>query len=163
MNVSPSIEIQFAETLLAADGTPPFEPRTLEEAAAAVLQYVAPTSDTSFELTIVVSDDAQLQALNRQFLDIDAPTDVLSFPADEPNPDSDGRYLGDVVISLARASAQAEAAGHAAIDELRLLVVHGVLHLLGHDHAEADEKAVMWALQSAILAQLGCAGIAPQA
>ena len=65
-------------------------------------------------------------------------------------------YLGDVIISQTRASQQALAGGHAFEDELKLLVVHGMLHLLGYDHADEDEKARMWAQQSRILENLGC-------
>lgn len=107
------------------------------------------------ELTVVLSDDAQLHDLNQQFLGIAAPTDVLSFPAGEVDPERGVPYLGDVIISCERATAQAEAAGHALMDELRLLVVHGVLHLLGHDHAQAEDKTRMWADQAEILAALG--------
>jgi probable rRNA maturation factor len=107
------------------------------------------------EMTVVLSDDAQLHDLNRQFSGIDAPTDVLSFPAGELDPESGATYLGDIIISGERAVAQAKNAGHPVMQELQLLVVHGVLHLLGHDHAQADEKARMWADQAAILAALG--------
>lgn len=107
------------------------------------------------ELTILLSDDRRLQELNRQFLEIDAPTDVLSFPAGDLLPEDETVYLGDIIISLERAEAQAAAGGHAIAHELQLLVVHGVLHLLGFDHAAAEEKAAMWALQTAALNQLG--------
>jgi len=106
-------------------------------------------------LSIVISDDAQLKALNQEFLGIDAPTDVLSFPAEGIDPDTGRPYLGDILISLPRAQAQAEAAGHSLEAELCLLVVHGILHLSGYDHAKQDEKAVMWALQAQILEKLG--------
>jgi probable rRNA maturation factor len=107
------------------------------------------------ELSLVLSNDERLQELNRQFLDIDEPTDVLSFPSDETNPETTAPYLGDVIISYERANAQAQAAGHTVKDELELLVVHGVLHLLGYDHADPDEQQAMWAVQSDILEQLG--------
>jgi probable rRNA maturation factor len=107
-------------------------------------------------MTVALSDDAHLQTLNRQFLEIDAPTDVLSFPSGETDPDNEALYLGDVIISIERARAQAAAGGHALEDELRLLTVHGTLHLLGHDHAEEDEKAAMWAVQVQALEALGC-------
>jgi probable rRNA maturation factor len=106
------------------------------------------------ELTVVLTDDAQVHELNRQYREVDAPTDVLSFPAGETDPDSGNLYLGDIVISIERAEAQARAEGHSLEDELRLLVVHGVLHLLGHDHADEEEKARMWAAQSEVLARL---------
>jgi probable rRNA maturation factor len=124
----------------------------LERAARTVLDLSgSPDSD----LTIVLVDDARIQALNRDFLAHDAPTDVLSFPADEPDPETGRRYLGDVVISLGRAAEQARERGHAFEAEMQLLVVHGVLHLLGYDHAEAEEKERMWAAQAGVLERLG--------
>ena len=107
------------------------------------------------EMAIVITDDEQLQALNRQFLDIDAPTDVLSFPADFTDPDNESPYLGDILISFPRAVYQASAEGHAVMAEIQLLVVHGILHLLGYDHAEPSEKDEMWAAQNEIIHQLG--------
>ena len=106
-------------------------------------------------LSIVLADDERMQQFNRDYLDIDAPTDVLSFPSGETDPDSGETYLGDIIISVPRAEAQAEAGGHAIEQELELLVVHGVLHLLGHDHAEVDEKAAMWVEQTKVLVELG--------
>jgi len=124
----------------------------LERAAQAAL---ALSGSPDADLTIVLVDDARIQVLNRDFLAHDALTDVLSFPADEPDPETGRRYLGDVVISLARADEQARARGHALESEMQLLVVHGVLHLLGHDHAEAGDKARMWAAQAGALERLG--------
>jgi probable rRNA maturation factor len=115
--------------------------------AALVHQSVAPPA----ELTLVVAGDALLRRLNREFLGHDVPTDVLSFPA---GADQAGGYLGDVVISFPRARAQAREAGHPVEAELRLLVVHGVLHLLGHDHARPADKKRMWAAQEEILQHL---------
>ncbi len=131
------------------------EAQTLELAALATLQREA--GDIVPDLSIVIEDDSHLQALNKEFLDIDAPTDVLSFPSGEEDPDPEtGRvYLGDVIISYPRAEEQAGAAGHALLAELSLLVVHGVLHLLGYDHGEPKEKEQMWAVQAAILRELG--------
>ena len=111
------------------------------------------------DLSVVLTDDQQLRELNRDYLGIDAPTDVLSFPASEKDPESGEAYLGDILISVERAAQQAEAAGHPVEAELQLLVVHGVLHLLGHDHAEPEEKARMWAAQSEILKSLGLGDI----
>jgi probable rRNA maturation factor len=111
------------------------------------------------DISVVLTDDAQLQQLNREYLGIDAPTDVLSFPASETDPESGGAYLGDILISVPRAAQQAEAAGHPLSSEVQLLVVHGVLHLLGYDHATAEDKSRMWAAQAAILESIGLAGI----
>lgn len=124
----------------------------LERAAAAALRHgPGPEAD----LTLVLAGDERLQALNRQFLGKDRPTDVLSFPSDETDPETGRRYLGDVLISVPRAAEQSAARGHSLEAELQLLAVHGVLHLLGHDHAEAGEKARMWAAQARVLAELG--------
>ncbi|HEX7541359.1 MAG TPA: rRNA maturation RNase YbeY [Anaerolineales bacterium] len=129
-----------------------FMPDILERAAkTALLQQSAPDAD----LTLVLTGDAQIQALDRAFLGKDATTDVLSFPACETDPETGRRYLGDIIISVPRAEAQSIGAGHSLEAELSLLVVHGVLHLLGYDHAGKDEKARMWAAQSEALTQLG--------
>jgi len=113
----------------------------------------------SGDLTIALGDDVQLRALNREFLGIDAATDVLSFPSKETDPDSGEPYLGDVIISVARAQAQAQVAGHTLDAEMQLLVVHGVLHLLGHDHAMPADKKGMWFAQDEVLKRLGLGGI----
>lgn len=109
----------------------------------------------SAELTIVIDDDETLRSLNLQFLGIDSPTDVLSFPADdEIDPDTGDTYLGDIVISYPRAKFQAEGAGHPVDAEIRLLVIHGILHLLGYDHSNEEEKREMWAIQSEMIQSL---------
>jgi len=128
----------------------------LEHAGRAVLDLSGvPDAD----LTIVLVDNSRIQGLNRDFLGYDVPTDVLSFPADEPDPETGRRYLGDVVISFERAAGQAGERGHAVEAEMQLLVVHGVLHLLGHDHAVPGEKDRMWAAQADVLQRLG---VSPQ-
>lgn len=131
----------------------PFPENLLERAALAALEHESESLD--HDLSIVLTDDARLQELNRDFLGIDAPTDVLSFPASETDPETGARYIGDIVISVPRARTQAEAGGHPLESEVQLLVVHGVLHLLGHDHASPDEKARMWKAQAEILDTLG--------
>jgi probable rRNA maturation factor len=125
----------------------------LEDAAVSVLAYENIPSTS--EITVVLDDDAHIQNLNLQFLGIDGPTDVLSFPSDEIDPETENRYLGDIIISYPRAVAQAQAAGHSVESELQLLVVHGTLHLLGYDHAEENEKRNMWEVQRNILTTLG--------
>jgi probable rRNA maturation factor len=106
-------------------------------------------------LTIVIGNDALLHRLNRQYRQVDSPTDVLSFPTGEVDPDTDTPYLGDVIISLPRASEQASTYGHSLTDELQLLVVHGILHLLGYDHIQPADKPKMQSAQDSILSQLG--------
>ena len=139
------------------DLTPAALPELLERAALAALQNQSAPQDAS--LTIVLTDDDQLHNLNRDYLGIDSTTDVLSFPSDETDPETNSPYLGDILVSLPRAASQAESAGHAIEAEAQLLVVHGVLHLLGHDHTEAEEKERMWQAQAQILAQLGLGDI----
>jgi probable rRNA maturation factor len=129
-----------------------FPPSLLTRAAAVTLsEQTAPDSD----LTIVLTGDSQIQKLDANFLGKDSPTDVLSFPASELDPETGRLYLGDVIISVPRAESQSIAGGHSLETEICLLVVHGILHLLGHDHSLPDEKAQMWAAQSDILIQLG--------
>ncbi len=131
----------------------PFSTELLEQAAQVALTHQKESLDV--ELSIVLTDDARLRELNREYLGVDAPTDVLSFPASETDPETGAHYIGDILISIPYATKSAAKAGHPLESEVQLLVVHGVLHLLGHDHEEAEEKAKMWKAQSEILTQLG--------
>lgn len=96
-------------------------------------------------LTIYITDDDESRALNRKFHATNAPTDVLSFPAGADD------YLGDVVISYERARVQARAAGWPIVNELELLAVHGILHLLGYDDRTPRARKRMWKRQEEIL------------
>jgi probable rRNA maturation factor len=131
----------------------------LRAVARAVLQAEERTDAGPSELALVITGDDRIRSLNRDFLGYDTPTDVLAFPALEDGgpfvaaPEA-GTYLGDVIVSYPRAVAQAQERGHSPEQELNLLVVHGVLHLLGYDHADDASKAAMWARQDAILAGL---------
>jgi probable rRNA maturation factor len=129
-------------------------PDLLENTARAVLEEL---SDENPDLTIAIEDDEALRSLNQQFLEIDAPTDVLSFPAEETDPETGNLYLGDIIISFPRATAQAESAGHPVQAELQLLVIHGMLHLLGYDHVTPELKEEMWELQAQFLRKLDIA------
>lgn len=106
-------------------------------------------------LLIRITDNEELKSLNMQYRGIDKTTDVLSFPTDFMDPDLDSQYLGDVVIAFPKAEEQSKMRGHSVEAELQLLVVHGVLHLLGYDHADQRQKEEMWSLQSRILKKLG--------
>ncbi len=135
------------------------QPALLRRAAQAALEQRR--LKRRVELTIVITGNAQLRSLNRTFREVDAPTDVLSFATGErPRPAT--IYLGDVVISYPLARAQAHAGGHPVEAELQLLVVHGVLHLLGHDHYTEAEKRVMWKAQAAALKKIGAAITEPK-
>ncbi|RPI34317.1 MAG: rRNA maturation RNase YbeY [Chloroflexota bacterium] len=142
------VNLQVSDTI-----QPAVDLQQLERAANATVNEASPS--ITAELTILLTDDNKLHELNKEFLEIDAPTDVLSFPADFVDPDSETPYLGDVIISYPRAQEQAEAGGHRVESELELLVIHGVLHLLGYDHTGEEDKAEMWAVQARVLAQLG--------
>ena len=117
-------------------------------------------SERSGELTVVITDDARVQELNRVYRGVDASTDVLAFgDADEvdhfaPSPDAPV-YWGDIVISYPRAVEQAAAYGHPTEAELSILAVHGLLHLLGYDHERMIDREEMWSVQSTALATLG--------
>ncbi|MBI5943974.1 MAG: rRNA maturation RNase YbeY [Chloroflexi bacterium] len=129
------------------------ESALLERAARITLEIESAPVDA--DMTIVLTDDKQLHELNLEYLGVDSPTDVLSFPASESDPETGTPYLGDILISIPRAAQQAQAAGHPLEAEVQLLVVHGTLHLLGHDHAEAEEKARMWNAQAEVMSRLG--------
>lgn len=118
-----------------------------------VLDFVLENPDV--ELTIQIDDNTAIQSLNKEFRGIDSPTDVLSFPSEEFNPDSGLEYIGDIMISYPRALVQAQKAGHPVESEVQLLLIHGVLHLLGYDHDTEEAKAEMWRDQKEILDHLG--------
>jgi probable rRNA maturation factor len=133
----------------------------LKEAAEATLQHSAAAQD--YELTLAITGDSQLRKLNHQFRGEDHATDVLSFPGEGHDLQTNRRYLGDVVISLPRAKAQAKAAGHNLAAEIQVLTVHGILHLLGHDHYDSEEKRRMWIAENEIFDGLGLSVRAEQA
>ena len=144
---------------IAADYANIVRAERLRAVALAVLRAETRLGAGPSELTLVITDDDGIQSLNRDFLGKDAPTDVLAFAALEDSgpfvaaPEAGG-YLGDVIVSYPRAVAQAQEHGHSPEQELNLLIVHGILHLLGYDHADDKSKAAMWARQDAILAAL---------
>lgn len=133
----------------------PFRSKVAESALRAAIEAAMQHQSLSGEVSVVVTGDEEIQALNRQHRDEDAATDVLSFPSGEINPESGQPYWGDIVIAYPSAERQAQAAAHGTEAELQFLAVHGVLHLAGHDHADANSKAAMWAAQAAILGSLG--------
>lgn len=127
--------------------------KRLIKAAEAAINHLQDAE--KLELTLALSSNERVQEMNLAYLGVDSPTDVLSFPAGDTNPESGNTYLGDVIIAVPQAITQATAAGHPLEDELALLTVHAVLHLLGFDHADEAEKTRMWAAQHHILSTLG--------
>ncbi len=126
-----------------------------------VLEMAARTMDLPAKAVAVVTltGDERLREYNNRYRGLDEPTDVLAFAAREQATDQRFQappgtedWLGDIVISLPRARRQARDAGHPVNEEVRLLAVHGFLHLLGYDHAQPAEEATMTALTNRILA-----------
>lgn len=114
--------------------------------------HVHPDAD----LAIMLVDEGPMEELHVQWMDEPGPTDVLSFPMDELRPGTDDELtpaglLGDIVLCPQVAIGQAKTAGHSTQDELQLLTAHGILHLLGFDHAEPEEEREMFGLQREIL------------
>jgi probable rRNA maturation factor len=150
-NVEVVVDEPYAAEVIADD---------LERAVSATL---AAEGRADAEVTLAVTGDEAVADLNRQYRGVDGPTDVLSFSATEPAPGfvaspEAAAYLGDIVIALPFTQRQAAELGRPLDAELRLLAVHGTLHLLGYDHAEPEDEARMWARQDEILAKLAQEG-----
>lgn len=109
------------------------------------------------ELAVVFVDNDAMSTLHQEWMGLDGPTDVMSFPMDELRPGTQQApaegLLGDIVISPEVATEHAERGGHSVADELALLVTHGLLHLMGYDHHDDEEKQQMFSLQDQLLEQ----------
>ena len=131
--------------------------RLVEECTRAALEEEGITDDAEVSVTLV--DNARIREMNAEFRDIDKETDVLSFPMGDDSfdvdPDTDAILLGDIVISLEKAQAQAEEYGHSFRREAAFLITHSLFHLLGYDHTTADEEAEMFQKQEKVLEKLG--------
>ena len=103
------------------------------------------------EISMSFVDVQEMEELHIKWMQEDGPTDVLSFPMDMPEKKGDVVTLGDIVIAPAVAAAQATRAGHSPEHEMYILATHGLLHILGYDHADKDEEKVMFALQEKIV------------
>ncbi len=138
----------------------------------AVIELLRQMGRSSAALTIAIADDDYVRQLNQEYRGVDAPTDVLSFPSQSAAPTTAPQlalppalaaelenYLGDLVIAYPYTVAQAAHYQNNVPSELRLLAVHGVLHLLGYDHATPEEEAAMWAAQDAALTAFGDHGL----
>lgn len=127
--------------------------RRVLELASFALDQLAIHPDSELEILFV--DEKPMEELHIKFMDEPGATDVLSFPMDELVPGSPEQLslgqLGSIVVCPQVATAQAKAAGHEPINEILLLTTHGILHLLGYDHAEPEEHKVMFGLQADIL------------
>lgn len=106
-------------------------------------------------LTVALADEPSMCEFNLRYAGVDAPTDVLSFRDGNTDPESDTVYFGDVIVCPPVALKGAAHGRHSLLDEISLLTVHGVLHLLAHDHSEAADRERMWEAQARILRRLG--------
>ncbi len=137
----------------AREGSP--SAREVEAEAAAVLGALGLGDEC--ELSVLLVDDGRIHELNREWRDRDRPTDVLSFPQLEPGETPRGP-LGDVVLNLDALPRQAAEHGLSQAEELRFLLIHAALHLLGHDHHEPDPRAAMEAEEQRLWSELGGRG-----
>lgn len=135
-----------------------FEPTVDGEEVVDLARYVLEQMriHPAADLSIMLVDEDVIADLHVKWMDEPGPTDVLSFPMDEVRPPPPGHepvegLLGDVVVCPTVAATQAKAAGHATIEEILLLVTHGILHVLGYDHAEPEEEREMFGLQRKLL------------
>lgn len=127
---------------------------TVTRAALAALADQGMGPDDAYEISIVLADDAFVRDLNRQYRNIDRPTNVLSFPVGDDNGHGPV-LLGDVVLAYETVQREARAAGKSLSAHVTHLIIHGILHLLGYDHEDEQEAEEMEALETALLARLG--------
>jgi probable rRNA maturation factor len=120
-----------------------------------IVKMVFTTRGFTGDASIIFTDNKAIHKLNLAYRNIDAATDVLSFPSEEIDPDSEIRYMGDVIISTEKALTQSSDAHRSHTDELTMLIVHGCLHLTGLDHATQVEKNTMKLHQEELLRKLG--------
>ena len=106
------------------------------------------------DITLRLIDDDEMHQLNQTFRGEDKTTDVLSFNQDIQDPETGHYYLGDILISVPKATLQADEHHHSLEDEITFLSIHGTLHLLGYDHYTEEEKAIMWPLQDKIFKEI---------
>ena len=123
----------------------------LESLCLKALEAGAIAEDCHGEVSVLLTDDAEMQALNAKWRSKDTPTDVLSFPAGEHEPG----FLGDIAVGYETSAADADRHGKSMADHLAHLLIHGLLHLAGHDHMEDTQAAKMQALEITALASLG--------
>lgn len=146
----------LAEIQVAAHYEPLIDRALIRQAVAATVKHQGWQEEG--EVVVVITDDEGIRSLNREFRNIDRPTDVLAFPGTLAEgfvtPEGYGGYLGDVVISYSRAEVQAAEAGHPTGHELQLLTIHGVLHLMGLDDADEEGWRQMSRIQDEIMSSL---------
>lgn len=146
MEINVEVDKKFAGCL---------KPKLLKSIIAKVLTSMRAGENT--EVSLVIAGQQQIHALNKAYLEEDRPTDVLSFPMIEKSrgvfvtPPDGMIHLGDVIVSFPQAVLQAEQHGHPVEREITILLVHGMLHLLGYDHAATADKKIMWDKQDELM------------
>lgn len=147
------------DILIEADGWPgePELQALADRALGAAIAEAQPTLLPGSEVSLVFADDAAIQRLNAQYRDKDKPTNVLSFPAARTDSAAFGPLLGDIVLARETVAREAAEENLPFKHHLTHLLIHGFLHLLGYDHEQDDEAALMEGLETAILAGLGIA------
>lgn len=126
-----------------------------ETLAARVLSHASAQMNAGGEVSILMTADAEMRALNRKWRGQDKPTDVLSFPSNAPQAPGEPVHIGDIALAFETAWRDAGEMGRGFEAHVSHLMVHGFLHLLGHDHIEPEDAAVMEPLETKILAGLG--------
>ena len=156
MSEAPAISVDIALEA-AAWGTEASRRGLIETVVAAVAAREELIVPAEAELSLVLTDDAHIRTLNRDWRGFDKPTNVLSFPAADADDEDPGPLLGDVVVAYETTAREAEEEGRRFDDHFAHLLVHGLLHLFGFDHEDDDEAEEMEALETEILAGLGIA------
>ncbi len=123
--------------------------REVESLLVYAMDYMELHADCDLSITFV--GDQEMEELHIKWMDEPGTTDVLSFPMDMPESKEDVVTLGDIVIDPLVAARQAQSAGHSTLHETSILVTHGLLHILGYDHADRDEEKIMFELQETIV------------
>ncbi len=131
--------------------------RLAERTVAAALAAIDAAIAEPAEVSVVFTDDGHIRVLNSQYRQVDAPTNVLSFPAEAQAPGRFGPLVGDIVLAYETITREAAAGGLTLPDHLTHLMLHGFLHLFGYDHEVDEDAIVMERLETAILARLGIA------
>jgi len=153
MNVTTRLNLSGCEVAVEIDNSSGISVDVAALQAQAEFLITALSLHPECELSIAIVDVDRMTQLHVEWMDEPGPTDVLSFPMDELSEgDAEPGMLGDIVLCPVVAAEQAQAAGHSALAEFELLLTHGMLHLLGHDHEEEEEHRVMFARQDELVA-----------
>ncbi len=153
---SPPVALEIVRDSPSWDALPNAE-AVIEAAVAAVFAEGGMKASPEAELAVTLADDARVKKLNAEWRAKDAPTNVLTFPAVEPDATAEAPMLGDVILAFETVDREAREEGKALADHVAHLTIHGVLHLFGHDHLDDAQADAMEAIEIRALARLGIA------